>query len=138
MPIPSKTISTCRPITALQSERKTDRQKVHKEKWFSLMAVPFEQKLFGLVQVSVQGLRPGLDQSRTLKYGYTLTTTPNYHTNFLTSSSLHKMLKLITKHTVSRNCVLRNSQQNKKTLFPQPSFKARGGIVQCWHIYTLK
>ena len=60
------------------------------------MAVPFEQKLFGLVQVSVQGLRPGLDQSRTLKYGYTLTTTPNYHTNFLTSSSLHRMVKLNT------------------------------------------
>ena len=40
---------------------------------------------------------------------------------------------------VPRNCVLRNSQQNKKkTLFPQPSFKARGGIVQSWHIYTLK
>ena len=39
---------------------------------------------------------------------------------------------------VPRNCVLRNSQQNKQTLFPQPSFEARGGIVQCWHIYTLK
>ena len=32
-------------------------------------------KLFGLVQVSAQGLRPGLDESRTLKLLYTLPTT---------------------------------------------------------------
>ena len=50
-------------------------------------------KLFGLVPVEVKGQGPGLDQRRTLKKACTPPTI-HHHTNFVTTSRVHRKLKV--------------------------------------------